>query len=434
MKNCVADGWTGGGGLRTGSRSSRNRNAIGRDLLLDAMAAYALRAPQSQVEPVSSLEALYRNVTGDWLTDWQAIEAGEKPAEEASAEAPPSDEVPLSDEVHLSDEVPRSDEELRSDEVPTDERRWPDGTAALGRHDETPPAPRAAPPVLRHVPPVRRMVPAMPPPSSVAAPRPDTPSDAPVAIPLDEAASAEASAPGTGLAQRMLAIGVAVTALVGTGVAVAVLALAYQPPSTVPGGELGRVGASLAAATAAEPLAPTVRIGTTTIVRAFSKVAPPFAPGVVSRTPIRSGGEGRVASAGSESSGLPSPGTQPIASAPSTVEATTPLGLLDQGNAADPEPSAPAPAAPPFDQAEARRSLAVAALAADKRCAGWSAPQTAPVAVTFAPSGRVTTALVTGGPLLGTAAASCVAQALHGAVVSPFEGEHVTVRQTIDLP
>ena len=52
--------------------------------------------------------------------------------------------------------------------------------------------------------------------------------------------------------------------------------------------------------------------------------------------------------------------------------------------------------------------------------------------VTFAPSGRVTTALVTGG-LAGSAAGSCVARALRAARVPAFQGSPQVVRKALDL-
>lgn len=56
-----------------------------------------------------------------------------------------------------------------------------------------------------------------------------------------------------------------------------------------------------------------------------------------------------------------------------------------------------------------------------------------PVSVTFASSGRVTSARLNGGPLLGTAAGSCLAAALRGATVPAFEGEPVTVKLNVTI-
>jgi hypothetical protein len=56
-----------------------------------------------------------------------------------------------------------------------------------------------------------------------------------------------------------------------------------------------------------------------------------------------------------------------------------------------------------------------------------------PVSVTFLPSGRAARASVTGGPFLGTPAGNCIAEALRGASVPPFDGEGVTVSTTLHL-
>ncbi|MBW2523230.1 MAG: hypothetical protein JRI23_03605, partial [Deltaproteobacteria bacterium] len=55
------------------------------------------------------------------------------------------------------------------------------------------------------------------------------------------------------------------------------------------------------------------------------------------------------------------------------------------------------------------------------------------VTVTFAPSGRVTTAMLAGGAYAGTPTGSCIASAFKGATVPPFEGSFVTVSKTVTL-
>jgi hypothetical protein len=359
----------------------------GRDLLLEAMMAYARQAPQSEAQPVSSLEVLYRDVTGDWLTDWQALDAGMRRSDEldgATRSAPARDEP-------ASDEVPTC-------EVPT------------------------------HEPP-----PYEPPPYS-AARRDVMPSDAPVAIALDEAAPTGDAHPPKGMGQRLLGIAVIATALLGAGVSLAMLSIPYHQTESVFAGAPGRVGASLGAEPAAANPTPTARIGTTTIVHAAPSTGVPLAPNVAARAPGRIDPERRRASPGAAPNGLETSHAQAGAPPSPIGEASAPANPPDAAREPVPEASEPVPVAQPFDPADARRALAAAAIAADRRCANWSEPQATPVAVTFAPSGHVTTALVTGGPLLGTAAGSCVAQALHGATVSPFEGELVTIRQTITLP
>lgn len=90
--------------------------------------------------------------------------------------------------------------------------------------------------------------------------------------------------------------------------------------------------------------------------------------------------------------------------------------------------------APPFSRDSARAALSAAAGAAQSCRASGAASTRAVVSVTFAPSGRATTAVVSGGSYAGTRAGSCIAQAFRRARVSPFAGSPVTVRKTVRLP
>jgi hypothetical protein len=84
-----------------------------------------------------------------------------------------------------------------------------------------------------------------------------------------------------------------------------------------------------------------------------------------------------------------------------------------------------------LDRDEASRAVHRAARAAAGCVAADDARTTVTVSVTFAPSGRVTSAKVTGGPFQGTAAGGCVARALRDAWVRPFAGEAVTVNASV---
>jgi hypothetical protein len=53
------------------------------------------------------------------------------------------------------------------------------------------------------------------------------------------------------------------------------------------------------------------------------------------------------------------------------------------------------------------------------------------VAVTFAPTGHVSNAVIESGPFVGTAAGSCVASKFRSAKVPPFSGDSVLVRKSI---
>jgi hypothetical protein len=54
-------------------------------------------------------------------------------------------------------------------------------------------------------------------------------------------------------------------------------------------------------------------------------------------------------------------------------------------------------------------------------------------AVTFAPNGHATRAVLESGPLRGSSAGSCVARHLTRATIAPFDGDLVTVQSTVVL-
>lgn len=87
----------------------------------------------------------------------------------------------------------------------------------------------------------------------------------------------------------------------------------------------------------------------------------------------------------------------------------------------------------PFDAAEAASALDGAAERASS-CRQESDPSgTAVVTITFAPSGRVTTATIAGPPFFGTPTGSCIARTMRSATVPAFSGKLVTVRKTVTI-
>lgn len=97
-------------------------------------------------------------------------------------------------------------------------------------------------------------------------------------------------------------------------------------------------------------------------------------------------------------------------------------------------PTATAAATGEFD-----RSVANAALsAAVGRASGCKQPGdpsgVAKVQVTFAPSGRVTTANVAGPPFAGTPTGGCIARAFKASTIPPFAGPPMTVSKTVTIP
>jgi hypothetical protein len=95
--------------------------------------------------------------------------------------------------------------------------------------------------------------------------------------------------------------------------------------------------------------------------------------------------------------------------------------------------NAPPPAAPDteFDRAAARNALASAAAQASS-CRKQGDPSgTANLTITFAPSGRVTSAQIQGPPFSGTPTGGCIASTMRRANVPAFSGDYVTVSKTI---
>jgi hypothetical protein len=89
------------------------------------------------------------------------------------------------------------------------------------------------------------------------------------------------------------------------------------------------------------------------------------------------------------------------------------------------------PAAPPIDMAALKSSLNGAAAQASSCRQAGDPSGSAQAKVTFAPSGRVTSAQVTGAPFAGTATGGCIAARLRAARIPAFSGDHVTVGKTI---
>lgn len=96
-------------------------------------------------------------------------------------------------------------------------------------------------------------------------------------------------------------------------------------------------------------------------------------------------------------------------------------------------PGAPPDAAVPgpFNSSAAQLALQTAtAHAASCRREG-DPSGTALVVITFAPSGRVTSATISGPPFVGTETGSCIASRFRGATVPAFTGDYVTVSKNV---
>lgn len=99
--------------------------------------------------------------------------------------------------------------------------------------------------------------------------------------------------------------------------------------------------------------------------------------------------------------------------------------------AAKPETSRPLPAAGPFDAGVAQAALEAAAGQASSCRQDGDPTGVARVVVTFAPSGRVTSATISGPPFAGTQTGSCIARTMRGMSVPAFTGDHMTISKTV---
>jgi hypothetical protein len=100
-------------------------------------------------------------------------------------------------------------------------------------------------------------------------------------------------------------------------------------------------------------------------------------------------------------------------------------------SAAAPPAAAPAELAVAIDHAALKTALNEGAARAMscKKPEDPAGPAT--VVVTFAPSGRVTRALVNGPPFAGTATGGCIASTMRSVTIPAFSGDYVSVRKTI---
>lgn len=100
--------------------------------------------------------------------------------------------------------------------------------------------------------------------------------------------------------------------------------------------------------------------------------------------------------------------------------------------AAKTEPLRPQEAAAgPFDSAAAQSALTTAAAQASSCRQDGDPTGVARVVVTFAPSGRVTSATISGPPFAGTQTGSCIAKTMRGMTLPAFTGDHMTVSKTV---
>ena len=119
--------------------------------------------------------------------------------------------------------------------------------------------------------------------------------------------------------------------------------------------------------------------------------------------------------------------------APATPKLATPRVF-----SAKPAPRAPKPVEAPrpqataaFDPGAAESALASAAQRATSCRQDGDPTGVARVVVTFAPSGRVTSATISGPPFAGTPTGSCIARTMRAMSLPPFTGDHMTISKTV---
>jgi hypothetical protein len=117
---------------------------------------------------------------------------------------------------------------------------------------------------------------------------------------------------------------------------------------------------------------------------------------------------------------------EPEAGVPSAgaAAARSPAPAFRSGSRADAGVAAAA-----FDTALASSSITAAFARASSCLKDGDPRQPATILLTYAPSGRVTTAVLSG-PYSGTAVGGCIAATLRTARVPPFSGDYVTVKRT----
>ena len=131
----------------------------------------------------------------------------------------------------------------------------------------------------------------------------------------------------------------------------------------------------------------------------------------------------------------PSSAREPTATAtrPQPEAKPEPGPVTQEEPKAEPTPAREPTAEPsgPFDRSAAAAVLTSSATQASACRKEGDPSGVASVVVTFAPSGRVTSATISGPPFAGTPTGGCIAATLRKARVPAFEGDRVTVSKTV---
>jgi predicted Zn finger-like uncharacterized protein len=202
------------------------------------------------------------------------------------------------------------------------------------------------------------------------------------------------------------------------------LAQAEQPAPAAPAAEAPR-----APTLAAEPAAPTP-------ATSASAEAPTSADDVTFETtptgPTKPAPASAAAHDKPSSEAAPTSAEKPVAEKPASAPSEAkPEPEKPAAKEPAPAPTTPGEPAGPFDRAAAAAALNSSAAQASACRKEGDPSGVASVVITFAPSGRVTSANISGPPFAGTPTGGCIAAALRKARVPAFEGDRVTVSKTI---
>jgi predicted Zn finger-like uncharacterized protein len=182
------------------------------------------------------------------------------------------------------------------------------------------------------------------------------------------------------------------------------------------------LSAAVAVASSPEPLKPVATAPATTEEKTPEAVASTSAEPTKPEAPVAVANAGKNGVSSSTSS----------ANAGAKKEETKKDTVKKEEKKADAAPAAPA-AAGAFNVGAAKQALAVAASQATI-CKKPDGPTgTGKATVTFAPSGRATTAVISGGSFGGTTVGGCISNVFKRAKVPPFEGAPVTVSKSFTI-
>jgi hypothetical protein len=178
----------------------------------------------------------------------------------------------------------------------------------------------------------------------------------------------------------------------------------------------------------ASPVAPADTSSPAASVAAASKAAAPSDPASRAKPDETKKEPTPAAGADTTKKVASTPGGEPPTPAPAETKTVEPPSATPTKQ---PQPTEASEVA--FD-----KSAAASAIAARKGSAAGCKQEGGPtghakVSITFAPSGRVTTANIAGPPFAGTPVGGCVASKFRSATVPPFSGGPVTVHTTVAI-